>query len=490
MRLNLVLAACLSAPLLAGAAVRVGPAFPADAAASGDGVTQSGAALAFNGEIYLLAWTQDDPLLAGRVRAVRVSRDGTVLDDDPIELGAGTVSNVTVASARKSFLVAWERRGDLLNATCTMEVYDSDVMAARVSAAGFVELSEHVLRSGPFRQESPSLASDDVDYLLTWQDMTDFDGTSGPTVVRLARLDGETLRAAGDDVVLSQPVGRSPSIAVAGGMALVAWAGPYELQARRIDARTGVALDSRPLTLGRADGGRPRCAAGDGEGAFLVAWLAQGARACRPVVVIVPMSGDPRPAMTVPWEAGCRSTLALGKIDGAWMLAWHASTEPAIVGARFSPAGSLLDSEPLVLHAGGTARDAPALQGADCSDGLLAFADRDTAAIGGARIQARHVSDDWAATREVSPPGARPLGVRLSPGGLVVSFEGHGSCAATRIAVGRIGEWSLASAERSLPHAGDEASIPTPLGSAWLVAVATDGALERTAGHDSFGTER
>jgi hypothetical protein len=176
MRLFLALAALLACPLAPLASIVVGPAIPAGLAREVE-AGQSGAALAFNGEIFLLAWMESDASLGGRVRAVRAAVDGSILDDAPIELGSGKVSNVTVASARKSFLVAWEREGELLNETCTMHVYDSDVVAARVTAEGRVDVPEHEIRSGPLRQESPSLASDGNDYLFAWQDMLDFDGT-------------------------------------------------------------------------------------------------------------------------------------------------------------------------------------------------------------------------------------------------------------------------------------------------------------------------
>jgi hypothetical protein len=181
-------------------------------------------AVAFNGEVYLVAW-QDGAGTAGdkecEIWCARLDKSGKSLDEKGVLVckaeGKEMRKRPAVAACGKDFLVVWE---DYRNGK------DYDLYAARVTGEGKVlDPNGFVVSGAPGVQVMPSVASDGkTGWLATWSDFrngTDYD-------VYAARIspEGKVLDPNG----LAIATGRSPypsqwvsSVAWGDGGYLVNW---------------------------------------------------------------------------------------------------------------------------------------------------------------------------------------------------------------------------------------------------------------------------
>jgi hypothetical protein len=237
---------------------------------------QTRPAIAWNGSIYLAAWS--DHRLGGiGISYSRLSADGASLDGTGIQLVSGTQpfispSNPAVAAGvngtTREFLLVWEDR---------RSAGPSQIWGARVAANGTV------LDPGGFRIFArgtdalmlPAVAWDGTNFLVAWEELKfGAGGVPGVSATRVAP-DGTVLDSGG--ITITNSTSSKFGVAVAGnaGGFLVAWAddrsGNADVFARRVSPQ-GSALGTGPTVVAQASGGQTWPAAATQGSAFLVAW--------------------------------------------------------------------------------------------------------------------------------------------------------------------------------------------------------------------------
>ncbi|MCP3162765.1 hypothetical protein [Myxococcus qinghaiensis] len=205
--------------------------------------------LAFDGELFLVVWTDfrngssNPDIFAARVRP-----DGTVLD--PTGLAISTAANRqeggTVASAEYGFLVAWQH---------TVSSNVTDIHVARVGRDGVVGGSRTVGQPSSVsdQEKMPALASGrGGTFFVAWNETR----PTSHSVVSGALLDvfGGMLSA---EQMLSADVSaeQAPATAYANGTYLVVWqdnrarSNVSDILGARVRASDGVVLDDPPLLI-------------------------------------------------------------------------------------------------------------------------------------------------------------------------------------------------------------------------------------------------
>jgi hypothetical protein len=202
--------------------------------------TQEEPAIAFNGTNFLVAWQdgRNHPYWSD-IYAARVSRTGTVLDPDGIEVARADDSQWVPAAASdgSGFLVVWEDR---------RTVNHWDVQAARVTADGTVLDPEGILVSlADGYQRFPDVASDGTNYLVVWQNQQ----TAMPFDVCGARVTtaGTVLDPDGIGIGVGEHDQALPTVAFADAEYFVVWQhgseGVWDINGARVST-DGVVLDT------------------------------------------------------------------------------------------------------------------------------------------------------------------------------------------------------------------------------------------------------
>jgi cysteine-rich repeat protein len=229
-------------------------------------IVQSEPVVASNGTSYLVVFVASSMFEVGYdIYASRVSATGAIVDTKPrvVSDAPGDEMNPAVAARGSEYLVAW---GDHRNSL------DSDVYAARISAAGTVLDSSGIAISNGQRGEFlPSVASNGTDYLVAWSDQRA--GTSIDVYATRVSATGAVLDAGGVPVSTDPWDQNAVSAASDGSGYLLAWSdGRSEVYASRISA-TGAVLDPNGIALPAAIGLRDHApaVAFDG-GQYLVTW--------------------------------------------------------------------------------------------------------------------------------------------------------------------------------------------------------------------------
>jgi len=226
--------------------------------------------VAFDGTNYLVVWEQwDANLTTSDIHCARVSPLGQVLDSIPIVVSdaPGCQIHSAVAFDGENYLVCWT--------DCRNEPA-GDIYGARVTPAGTVlDTAGIVISAAPNHQLTTGLAFDGTNYLPAWSDfrggsLSDIYGTRVTPA-------GEVLDTAGIGIGMSPDGDKRSEVASCGTNFIVVWdiergpSGIGDVYAARID-RTGATLDSTgiPVAVGY-DYPRFTAVAYDGTDYF-VAW--------------------------------------------------------------------------------------------------------------------------------------------------------------------------------------------------------------------------
>jgi large repetitive protein len=119
-------------------------------------------AVAWDGTDYLVVWSRYESD-GFDVLGTRIGTDGVVLDDPPISISTASrdQTDPTVAFDGENYLVAWtDQRADELT---------RDIYGTRVSPAGTVLDAAIPISTAPNRQTNPAVASDGSEFLVVWQ---------------------------------------------------------------------------------------------------------------------------------------------------------------------------------------------------------------------------------------------------------------------------------------------------------------------------------
>lgn len=171
---------------------------------------------AWNGTHLLVAYHS-----SGDIDSVRIAHDGTIVDPTPSKIGVSrSPSEMSVASNGTEFLLVWE------------EGYpQTDIHAARISAANFLLGAPINVASGASQQRHPAVASDGNDYAIVYM----HDSTlTAKKVLRNGTLQNTTAMDIGSFIAHNPFSYTPPSIAATPTGFMVAWEHTFDVHAGEV----------------------------------------------------------------------------------------------------------------------------------------------------------------------------------------------------------------------------------------------------------------
>ena len=194
--------------------------------------------VAFDGTNYLIVWQDSRNIYDSDIYGARVSQTGVVLDSAgiPISTNLYNQSAPSVAFDGNNFLVVW---------TDDRNVNTLDIYGARLNQDGFVLDPVGIPISTYFDDQfDPAVAFDGLNYLVVW---TDYRGPSYDIYGTRVTQSGIVLDSNGFLITFSHENQESPSITFGDTNYLVVWLddrmGTPDIYGARIN-RTGIVLDS------------------------------------------------------------------------------------------------------------------------------------------------------------------------------------------------------------------------------------------------------
>lgn len=307
---------------------------------------------AWNGENFLVVWSDERKWTGFDVWGARVRSDGAVIDRVGLPLSTQSASEYqpAVASDGSNFLVVWEdhRDGDT----------KSDIYATRVTAQGEaldpdgLRISDH-----PTNEKSPDIAWTGTHYVVVWMDARG--GTTDVWGVRVTS-DGEVLDPSAIQLTSAAEAQLLPKVASRGPTSLVVW------QDGRSDDGTdvfgarltsdGEVLDPEGIAIADTPSKKITPEIGWGRSSYLVTWEERdleeirAARVAPDGTVLDPESIVVGAGETVSWPA------PVAAVGGRFLVAWSVNDEEpddALLGARVDADGVVLDTDPIVLASEG-----------------------------------------------------------------------------------------------------------------------------------------
>ncbi len=321
-------------------------------------------AIAFNGTSYAAVWQEERSDGSTDIRMCGVVTGGCMLGA-PISTVTGDQEAPAIASDGTDFFVTW----------LDHRVARPDIYGTRVTPALVVSNPDGILvvplvgeSSEPAR---PAIAFNGTEYLIAWSDEVFATSASDIGAVRVTPAgvsDGGSLMLS-----FGPNAQASPAVASSDSGFLVVWndfrrAGYVDLYAARLST-AGSVLDPNGIVVQSNVMSTPPAIASDGTD-YLVAWGgALGLSARR-----VSAAGAQDPAIKVGLGSGERFAVASNGTD--YLVAWTSGTSSnrRIRGSRVSGAGSLLDSNGILLSSAGSLEIEPSVA-SNGTDYLVAWSD-------------------------------------------------------------------------------------------------------------------
>lgn len=207
---------------------------------------QENPAVAFDGTTFMVVWEDGRSGSDADIYGTRIGTDGAPIDPRGFRVSAGATSEQrpAIASGATEYLVVWGQSSPPGGAT------GFDVYGARVSRDGVVLDAEPIaVCAAPDDQLLPSVAFDGTNYLVTW-----LDNRESACDVYGARVDpsGNVLDPAGIAIAAAPDCQKFPGVAFGGGQYLVVWQdhreGPASLYGARVDP-SGRVLDRSGIRI-------------------------------------------------------------------------------------------------------------------------------------------------------------------------------------------------------------------------------------------------
>ncbi len=299
------------------------------------------------GNLFFVAWTDrrtgDDD-----VYAARIASDGTVLDPNGFALATGQSTNQeqpVLATVNNHVLSVWRGEdrywyGDLRGLLFEPQTQPADTLSWLVSSSGC-------------SQNAPSVAFDGTNYLVVWQEWRK---TSADIVACRIAPDGTILDPEGIVITATDDYDELPRAAACGNRFLVVWTRlsidhVWSVRGCRV-AEDGTVLDPQSINLAPGQIGFDPAVAADGDNWF-VAWTdirpgggetrIFGTRVSRDGVVL------DSPGVQLSFLAGRQWTPAAVGWNGThYLVAWDHDTRHKesrqVCGTRVTPQATVLDS--------------------------------------------------------------------------------------------------------------------------------------------------
>ncbi len=354
-------------------------------------------AVAWNGSVYLVVWTEITPFVEGSsIYGARVSRTGTVLDPGGILLSpteALSNRNPRVAAGNGRFLVVWEE-----------DRSPTDIRGALVDGAGTV-LKQWFVSIGEDYQLTPDVAWNGTQFFVVWSDQVD--GEPFDIYGTRVRWSGWTLDGCNSDVCdefsHGLPVNASapgdqyqPAIAAItsgpnAGLLQVTWTdqvdpADHELRGGRL-TNDGVSLDGTGFLVSGAAGTQSYPALATNGGTMLGAWMDErrgpssdvfGARLRPTLAPGTTPAPLPSQGFAISKAAGEQGDAAVAPRADGFLTVWTDTRTGGfdVMAARIGPAGANLDPAGVKVAASARVEAEPAV--AASSTSVLVSYDRDT----------------------------------------------------------------------------------------------------------------
>ena len=372
-------------------------------------------AVAFNGNLYLVAWS-DFNGEAVALSGARVTPAGAVSDSPAISIDTSGPAHLqpSVAAAGTMFLVVWE---DYRDAGVTY----IDILGKRVDEGGTVIERAAFPIGTAFSDRFAPAATGGKDFLVAWQDGRDL-GTSGNDIYAArVGVNGGVIDPKGIPVGTALNDQTSPAVAFNGGNYFIAWSDAHNSGTSGLDIHGtilstggGAPATSTLLSAGASGEQHPTVAANGAN--YLIVWEdSRNADASGMDLygVRVTTNGAPLDLIAIPIStaAGDQSApraTALGSSPGGtdYFVVWQdhrnaATTGADIYGSRISTGGKVLDSGGIPVSRTADDEVAPAI--ASSGAGYLAV---------------------WQDARNLANNGQDIFGARLSSSGVVADRSG------------------------------------------------------------------
>lgn len=229
--------------------------------------TQFMPAVASDGQDFLVAW-QDPRNGSQDILARRVLADGTPLDPEPIQVfvGGGSQTNPSVTFGDENYLVVWDDDRSLYH----------DIYANRITPTGQqLDGNGFVISNSGGLQRRPRAAFDGDNFLVVWQDNRNA-VTTGEDIYAARVSPDTTVLDPGGIRVSNNPADQTtPSVSYGGMNFFVVWNDTRDDSGDVFGARvssSGSVLDSAGIPISQATGDQNNPAVAFGGGAYLVTW--------------------------------------------------------------------------------------------------------------------------------------------------------------------------------------------------------------------------
>ena len=210
--------------------------------------------IAFDGVNYLVVWEDARGASFIDIYGVRMSRAGVVLDttETAISTIVSDQYSSSIAFDGTNYLMLWQDKRNGLRSGSYPDIY-----GARVSQSGIIlDPSGIAIATASYAQQYPSIAFDNTNYLVVWQDLRSglYDDIYGTRVTQL----GTVLDSSGIAISTASYAQWYPSLAFDDTNYLVVWQdsrngiGPYDdIYGARI-SQAGLVLDPDGIAISSA----------------------------------------------------------------------------------------------------------------------------------------------------------------------------------------------------------------------------------------------
>jgi large repetitive protein len=316
---------------------------------------QQDTVVASNGFGYLVVWEDDrDGAANSDIRGTLVDTSGTVLNVSGLDIS--TAANAqrwpAVASNGVDYLVTWQD---------TRVPTDPQIYGSRVASFGFIYDPDGIaITSAPAAPAQPAVASNGTDYFVTWADNRNLATTSSDIYgARVDMLAGTVLDPSGLPISTAVGVQNAAAIAWNGSFYLAAWedsrsgTGETEVYATRLGS-DGSVIDGSGFVVATSGMNQILPAVASNGTDFLVTWQHHSSATSVEIhagrVSSMGVALDPTDIIIVPDAPGTVLMPSVASDGTDYFVTWSLTPGP---GSPFDAYGGRVTAAGVVLDPGG-----------------------------------------------------------------------------------------------------------------------------------------